>query len=69
MKIHIPAHEPLLKGNKNIDIADIDIAHLEDLKNRLVDNYNNGTEFEQFEEDRLELWKVVEFLESLGDTE
>jgi len=38
------------------------IELLQDLHNRLVDNYNNNTPFEQTEEDRLVLNNVIEFL-------
>ena len=49
---------------EKMKLDNIDLPHLIDLYNRLVDNYNNGTEFEQYEEDRLVLRNVIDFLES-----
>ena len=40
------------------------IEHLEDLHNRLVLNYNDNVPFEQYEEDRLVVNNVIEFLKS-----
>ena len=45
-----------------IRLDEIDIKIIEDLQQRLVDDYNGENTFEQFEEDRLELGKAIEYL-------
>lgn len=45
-----------------IRFDEIDIQILEDLQQRLVADYNGDEEFEQYEEDRLELGKVLDYL-------
>lgn len=50
-----------------MDINEININKLqellEDLHNRLVENYNNGQPFEQYEEDRLTIQNVIDLLD------
>lgn len=45
-----------------IRLDEIDIKIIEDLQQRLVADYNLDKEFEQFEEDRVELGKVLDYL-------
>lgn len=45
-----------------IRLYDIDIDMLIDLQHRLVKDYNGDEEFEQYEEDRLEVSKVINYL-------
>lgn len=47
-----------------IRLDEIDIKIIEDLQQRLVDDYNLDREFEQFEEDRVELGKVLDYLKA-----
>ena len=39
------------------------LTHLQDLHERLVSNYNDNTQFEQLEEDRLAVGNAIEMLE------
>ena len=48
---------------KNKDTFEHLIKDLDSLYKRLKDNYNDGIEFEQFEEDRLVIYNVIEILE------
>ena len=43
------------------------IRELDDLCKRLQDDYNDGLEFEQYEEDRLCVYNVIEILETLSE--
>jgi hypothetical protein len=38
---------------------------IEDLHNRLVEDYNGGESFQQYEEDRLSTYKVLELIQYL----
>ena len=49
-----------------ITLKRIDILVLIDLEHRLQDNYNNGTPFEQKEEDRLVIGKILDEVQNSG---
>jgi hypothetical protein len=38
---------------------------IEDLHNRIVEDYNGGESFQQYEEDRLSTYKVLELIQYL----
>ena len=45
-----------------IRLDEIDIKILEDIQQRLVEDYQGDKEFEQFEEDRIEVGKAIDYL-------
>lgn len=45
-----------------MDFSNIDIETLKDLYYRLIQDYNDGIQFVQYEEDRLIVANVIEFL-------
>lgn len=45
-----------------MEIQNIDLEALKGLYFRLLQDYNDGIEFVQYEEDRIEIAKVIEFL-------
>lgn len=49
----------------NKDYLNSLIVNLDSLAKRLQDNYNNGTEFEQVEEDRLAVYDTIEYLNEM----
>lgn len=49
----------------NKDYLNSLITNLDSLAKRLQDSYNNGTEFEQVEEDRLAVYDTIEYLSEM----
>lgn len=47
-----------------IKLYEIDLDILNDLLGRIIDDYEGDKEFEQFEEDRLELSKAISYIKS-----
>lgn len=59
--------EKIKKALELYELVNLYYKDLDSLTSRLQDNYNNGTEFEQDEQDRLALGMILDFVDTMED--